>query len=123
MRRNQAAEMRTQITGLQRELSQSFCGSDCDKIMDLLVAQSHGVPQQYVDNMQLMIHHTIAAAIQLGIRPLTDRVDPATLEEPSAVLTERVDPATLTGPAQAIAQALLRDAPDLDPSWIHDPLA
>ena len=63
--------------------------------------------QQYVDDMQKMIHHTIAAAMQLGISPLTDRVDPATLTEP----------------AQAIAQALLRDAPDLDPSWMHDPLA
>ena len=35
--------------------------------------------QQYVDDMQLMIHHTIAAAMQLGISPLTQRVDPAAL--------------------------------------------
>ena len=39
VRRNEAAEMRKQIIGLQHELSQSFCRSDCDKIMDLLVAQ------------------------------------------------------------------------------------
>ena len=94
-RRNQAAEMRKQITGLMHELCQSFSGTDCDKIMDLLVTQCHGMLQQYVDDMQLMIHHTIAAAIQLGISPLT----------------QRVDPATLTGPARTIAQALLREAP------------
>ena len=69
-RRNQAAEMRKQITGLMHELCQSFSGSDCDKIMDLLVAQSHGMLQQYVDDMQRMIHHTIAAAMQLGIKAL-----------------------------------------------------
>ena len=33
-RRNQAAEMRKQITGLTHELCQSFSGTDCDKIMD-----------------------------------------------------------------------------------------
>ena len=38
-------------------------------------------------------------------------------------LTERVDPDTLTGPARKIAQALLRDTADIDPSWMHDPLA
>ena len=54
-----------------------------------------------------MIHHTVAAAIQLDISPLT----------------ERVDPDTLTGPARNIAQALLRDNADIDPSWMHDPLA
>ena len=54
-----------------------------------------------------MIHHTVAAAIQLDISPLT----------------ERVDPDTLTGPARNIAQALLRDTADIDPSWMHDPLA
>ena len=75
--------------------------------MDLLVAQCHGMLQQYVDDMQLMIHRTIAAAMQLGISPLTHKVDPA----------------TLTGPAKTIAQALLRETPDLDPSWMHDPLA
>ena len=106
-RRNQAAEMRKQLTGLMYELCQTFSGSDCDKIMDLLVTQCHGMLQQYVDDMQLMIHHTIAAAMQLGINPLTHKVDPA----------------TLTGPAKTIAQALLREAPDLDPSWMHDPLA
>ena len=106
-RRNQAAEMRKQLTGLMFELCQTFSGSECDKIMDLLVTQCHGRLQQYVDNMQLMIHHTIAAAMQLGINPVT----------------QRVDPATLTGPARTIAQALLREAPDLDPSWMHDPLA
>ena len=106
-RRNQAAEMRKQITGLMHELCQTFSGTDCDRIMDLFVAQCHGMLQQYVDDMQLMIHHTIAAAMQLGINPLT----------------QRVDPATLTGPAQTIARALLREAPDLDPSWMHDPLA
>ena len=63
--------------------------------------------QQYVDDMELMIHHTVAAAIQLDI----------------SLLTERVDPATLTGPARNIAQALLRDTADIDPSWMHDPLA
>ena len=89
------------------ELCQSFSGTDCDKIMDLLVAQSHGMLSQYVVDMQLMIHHTIAAAMQLGIRPLTDRVDPATLDGPSAV----------------IAQALLREFPELDPRWRHGPLA
>ena len=77
-RRNQAAEMRKQITGLMHELCQSFSGTDCDKIMDLLVAQCHGMLQQYVDDMQLMIQRAIAAAMQLGIRPLTHRVDPAT---------------------------------------------
>ena len=106
-RRNHAAEMRKQLTGLMFELCQTFSGSECDKIMDLLVTQCHGRLQQYVDNMQLMIHHTIAAAMQLGINPVT----------------QRVDPATLTGPARTIAQALLREAPDLDPSWMHDPLA
>ena len=105
--RNQAAEMRKQITGLMFELCQTFSGSDCDKIMDLLVSQCHGMLQQYVDDMQLMIHHTIAAAMQLGISPLT----------------QRVDPAALTGPARTIAHALLREAPDFDPSWMHDPLA
>ena len=89
------------------ELCQTFSGSDCDKIMDLLVSQCHGMLQQYVDDMQLMIHHTIAAAMQLGISPLT----------------QRVDPAALTGPARTIAHALLREAPDFDPSWMHDPLA
>ena len=64
-RRNQAAEMRKQIIGLMHKLCQSFSGTDCDKIMDLLVAQCHGMLQQYVDNMQQMIHHTIAAAMQL----------------------------------------------------------
>ena len=54
-----------------------------------------------------MIHHTIAAAIQLDISPLT----------------QRVDPATLTEPARTITQALLRDTSDFDPSWMHDPLA
>ena len=78
-RRNQAAELRKQITGLMFELCQTFSGSDCDKILDLLVTQCHGMLQQYVDDMQLMIHHTIAAAIQLDISPLTQRVDPATL--------------------------------------------
>ena len=87
-RRNQAAEMRKQITGLMHELCQSFSGTDCDKIMDLLVAQSHGMLQQYVDDVQRMIDHTIAAAMQLGIRPLTHRVDPATLEGPSAVIAQ-----------------------------------
>ena len=106
-RRNQAAGMRKQLTGLMFELCQTFSGSECDKIMDLLVTQCHGRLQQYVDNMQLMIHHTIAAAMQLGINPVT----------------QRIDPATLTGPARTIAQALLREAPDLDPSWMHDPLA
>ena len=96
-RRNQAAEMRKQITGLMHELCQTFCGSDCDKIMDLLFAQSHGMLKQYVDDMQLMIHHTLAAAMQLGIRPLTHRVDPCTLE--------------------------LREFPELDATWMHDPLA
>ena len=100
-RRNQAAEMRKQITGLMHELCQTFCGSDCDKIMDLLVAQSHGMLQQYVDDIQPMIHHTFAAAMQLGIRPLTHRVDPSTLEGPSAI----------------IAKALLREFPDLNPTW------
>ena len=57
--------------------------------------------------MQLMVHHTIAAAMQLGIHPVTHNVDPD----------------TRTGPAKTIAQALLREAPDLDPSWMHDPLA
>ena len=96
-RRNQAAEMRKQITGLMCELCQTFSGSDCDKIMDLLVTKCHGMLQQYVDDMQLMVHHTIAAAMQLGISPLTHRVDPATLTEP----------------AQTIAQALLRETPTL----------
>ena len=106
-RRNQAAELRKQITGLMFELCQTFSGSDCDKILDLLVTQCHGKLQQYVDNKELMIHHTVAAAIQLDISPLT----------------ERVDPATLTEPARNIAQALLRDNADIDPSWMHDPLA
>ena len=82
-RRNQAAEMRKQITGLMHELCQTFSEADCDKIMDLLVTQCHGMLQHYVDNMQLMIHHTIAAAMQLGINPLTHRVDPATLTGPA----------------------------------------
>ena len=69
--------------------------------------QCHGKLQQYVDDKDLMIHHTVAAAIQLDISPLT----------------ERVDPDTLTGPARKIAQALLRDTADIDPSWMHDPLA
>ena len=69
--------------------------------MDLLVTQCHGMLQQYVDNMQQMIHHTIAAAMQLGIRPLTDRVDPD----------------TLAGPSPVIAQALLREFPERDPRW------
>ena len=69
--------------------------------MDLLVAESHGMLQQYVDDVQRMIHHTIAAAVQLGICPLTDRVDPATLD--------------------VIAQALLREFPKLDPRWRHEP--
>ena len=73
-RRNQAAELRKQITGLMFELCQSFSGSDCDKIMDLLVTQCHGRLQQYVDDMQLMMHHTVAAAIQLDISPLTQRI-------------------------------------------------
>ena len=106
-RRNQAAELRKQITGLMFELCQTFSGSDCDKILDLLVMQCHGKLQQYVDDKDLMIHHTVAAAIQLDISPLT----------------ERVDPDTLTGPARKIAQALLRDTADIDPSWMHDPLA
>ena len=106
-RRNHAAEMRKQLAGLMFELCQTFSGSECDKIMDLLVTQCHGRLQQYVDNMEVMIHHTIAAAMQLGITPVT----------------QRVDPATLTGPARTIAQALLREAPELDPSWMHDPLA
>ena len=106
-RRNQAAELRKQITGLMFELCQTFSGSDCDKILDLLVTQCHGKLQQYVDDKELMIHHTVAAAIQLDISPLT----------------ERVDPDTLTGPARNIAQALLRDTADIDPSWMHDPLA
>ena len=106
-RRNHAAEMRKQLTGLMFELCQTFSGSECDKIMDLLVTQCHGRLQQYVDNMDVMIHHTIAAAMQLGITPVT----------------QRVDPATLTGPARTIAQALLREAPELDPSWMRDPLA
>ena len=106
-RRNQAAELRKQITGLMFELCQTFSGSDCDKILDLLVTQCHGKLQQYVDNKEVMIHHTVAAAIQLDISPLT----------------ERVDPVTLTGPARNIAQALLRDTADIDPSWMHDPLA
>ena len=55
--------------------------------------------QQYVDNMQLMIQHTIAAAMQLEIHPFTHRVDPA----------------TLVGPSKVIAQALLREFPELDP--------
>ena len=38
-RRNQAAEMRKQLTGLMFELCQTFSGSECDKIMDLLVTQ------------------------------------------------------------------------------------
>ena len=63
--------------------------------------------QQYVDDMQLMMHHTIAAAMQLGISPLTQRVDPAALPEP----------------ARTIAHALLREACDFDPSWMHNPLA
>ena len=106
-RRNQAAEMRKQIAGLMHELCQSFSGADCDKIMDLLVTQCHGMLQQYVDNMQQMIHHTIAAAMQLGVHPLTDRVDPA----------------SLSGPSAKIAQALLQEFPELDPRWRHDPLA
>ena len=106
-RRNQAAELRKQITGLMFELCQTFSGSDCDKILDLLVMQCHGKLQQYVDDKDLMIHHTVAAAIQLDISPLT----------------ERVDPDTLTGPARKIAQALLRETADIDPSWMHDPLA
>ena len=106
-RRNQAAEMRKQITGLMFELCQTFSGSDGDKLLDLLVTQCHGMLQQYVDDMQFMIHHTIAAAMQLGISPLT----------------QRVDPAALTGPARTIAHALLREAPDFDPCWTHDPLA
>ena len=103
-RRNQA-KMRKQITGLMHELCQTYSGTDCDKIMDLLVTQCHGM-LQYVNDMQ-MIHHTIAAAMQLGI----------------SSLTKRVDPVTLTGPVQAIAQALLREAPDLDPRWMRNPLA
>ena len=79
--KKKAAKIRKQITGLMYELCQTFSGSDCDKIMDLFVTQCHGILQQYVDNMQLMMHHTIAAAMQLGISPLTHRVDPATLEE------------------------------------------
>ena len=106
-RSNQAAELRKQITGLMFELCQTFSGSDCDKILDLLVTQCHGKLQQYVDKKELMIHHTVAAAIQLDISPLT----------------ERVDPDTLTGPARNLAQALLRDNADIDPSWMHDPLA
>ena len=50
-RRNQAAKMRKQITGLMFELCKTFNGSDCDKIMDLLVSQCHGMLQQYIDNM------------------------------------------------------------------------
>ena len=57
--------------------------------------------------MQQMIHHTIAAAMQLGVQSLTDRMDPA----------------SLSGPSARIAQALLRDFPELDPRWRHDPLA
>ena len=38
-RRNQAAEMRKQITGLMRELCQTFGGTDCDKIMDSRVGK------------------------------------------------------------------------------------
>ena len=106
-RRNHAAELRKQITGLMFELCQTFSGSDCDKILDLLVTQCHGELQQYVDNMEHMIHHTVAAAIQLDI----------------STLSERIDPATLTGPARNIAQALLRDNANIDPSWMHDPLA
>ena len=89
------------------ELCQTFSGLGCDKILDLLVTQCHGELQQYVDNMEHMIHHTVAAAIQLDIN----------------TLSKRVDPATLTGPARNIAQALLRDNADIDPSWMHDPLA
>ena len=106
-RRNQAAELRKKITGLMFKLCQTFSGSDCDKILDLLVTECHGKVQQYVNNKELMIHHTVAAAIQLDISPLT----------------QRVDPDTLTGPAQNIAQALLRDIADIDPSWMHNPLA
>ena len=39
-RRNQAAELRKQITGLMFELCQTFSGSDCDKILDLLVCHT-----------------------------------------------------------------------------------
>ena len=103
-RRNQAAKMRKQLTGLMFELCQTFSGLDCGKKMDLLVLQCHGMLQQYVDDVQLMIHHAIAA---VGISPLT----------------QRVDPAALLGPARTIAHALLREAPDVVPSWMHDPLA
>ena len=65
------------------ELCQTFSGSDCDKILDLLVTQCPGKLQQYVDDMELMIHHTVAAAIQLDISTLSERVDPATLTGPA----------------------------------------
>ena len=58
------------------------------RLLDLLVMQCHGKSQQYVDDKDLMIHHTVAAAIQLDISPLTGGVDPD----------------TLTGPARKIAQ-------------------
>ena len=51
------------------------------KILDLLVTQCHGKLQHFVDNKELMIHHTVAAAIQLDISPLTERVDPDTLRD------------------------------------------
>ena len=91
------ASLQRRLTGLMFELCQTFSGSDCDKILDLIVTQCHGKLQQYVDNKKFMIHHTVAAAIQLDISPLT----------------ERVNPDTLTGPARNIAQALLRDTADM----------
>ena len=42
--------------------------------------------KQYVDDMQLMLHYTIAAAMQLGIGPLTQRVDPAALRGPARTI-------------------------------------
>ena len=75
--------------------------------MDLLIAQSHGRLQQYVDDMDLMIQTTLAIVLQLGIRPLARRIDPSTLENT---------------PAAVIARAMLTEFPELEGNWIGDPL-
>ena len=107
-RRNQAAELPKQIMSLAHEFRQTFCGSECDKIMDLLITQSHGRPQQYIDDMDLIIQTTLVIVLQLGIRPLTRRNDLSTLENNS--------------PAAVIARAMLREFPELESSWIDDSL-
>ena len=107
-RRNQAAELRKQIMGLSHELHQTFCGSDCDKIVDILITQSHGRLQQYIDDMNLMIQATLDIVLQQGIRPLTHRLDPLSLENT---------------PAAVIARAMLREFPELETIRVSSPLA